>query len=160
MIKKLIKTFLSPEFLIFCVIGVLNTLIHLGVYNLSLMIPLAVEMVVILLANTIAFIVASCFSYWANATFTYKKKMSKQSFFLSMATFVTRLVLYNILLYFTVLIIKAFGWDFMIKLAPIPASTVLIPLQFLIFNKIFTQKLISTKTATPAIDSMVYEHKQ
>lgn len=145
MIKRIWVAFFKPSFLIFCIVGVLNTLIHLGVYNLILLIDAWNETFVILLGNTCAFIIASLFSYWANATFTYKKKMSQVSFILAMGVFLSRLLLSNLLLYLFVLVIKHFGWISLIPFAPLPVSMILIPLQFLVFNRIFSNSENITK---------------
>lgn len=145
-IRKMFKTFFTKAFIIFCIIGVLNTLVHLGVYNAVINIPGFTQEVLVVTGNTLAFIIASIFSYWANATFTYRQKVGKVSFFLSAITFVARLVLSDILIWIFNWIIVKEGWDFMLPWAPIPATMILIPLQFLVFNRIFKAHSIETKT--------------
>ena len=85
--KKIIKTLFSGRFIKFCIIGVLNTIIHLIVYNLTFKITNVV------IANTIAFIVASVFSYFANTKFTYNKSPEATTFILVMITFAVKLAL-------------------------------------------------------------------
>lgn len=134
--KKFLKKFLSPAFIIFCIIGVINTLVHLSVYNLLLGTHT-------LIANTVAFIVASIFSYWANSTFTYKTKMNHHSFLASMLTFLGKLLLSNLLtLGFEWLFIRM-NQENLIKLIPIPVTIIILPMQFLVFNRIFIPKTTS-----------------
>lgn len=142
---KLIKTFFSRSFLIFCIIGVLNTLVHLGVYNAIINIPLWKISTMVVIGNTLAFIVASLFSYWANAKFTYKKTTAKLSFFLAMLTFVIRLLISDLLIHLFTLLIEKEGWHFLLPWAPIPATAILIPLQFLVFNRIFLPKTVDSE---------------
>ncbi len=145
-IKKLINIFFSPSFLIFCLIGILNTLIHLAVYNLVITIPFISIYLLVIIGNTLAFITASLFSYWANATFTYKQKASKLSFSLAMLTFIIRLLLSDLIIHLFNLIIEKENWLFLRPWAPLPATALLIPLQFLVFNKIFTSSQVLKKT--------------
>jgi putative flippase GtrA len=130
MMKKLLKLFFNRSFIIFCIIGVINTLVHLVVYNLLLKYD-------IILANTVAFIIASLFSYWANSTFTYKKKMNHNSFIASMITFLFKLFLSNGLTLLFEFIFVKLGMEDFIKLIPIPVTCIILPLQFLVFNRIF-----------------------
>ncbi len=136
-IRKMFKTFFSKAFIIFCIIGVLNTLVHLGVYNAVLLVTWWPQEVMVVIGNTLAFIIASLFSYWANATFTYRQRVGKKSFVLSAVTFVMRLVLSDILISIFNWIIVKEEWDALLPWAPIPATMILIPLQFLVFNRIF-----------------------
>ena len=117
----------------FCIIGVLNTLVHLSVYNLLMSLGT-------LVANTIAFIIASLFSYWANSTFTYKTKMSNNSFIASMITFIVKLGLSDGLTLLFEYIFIRYHYQELIKLIPIPVTIILLPLQFLVFNRIFIPK--------------------
>jgi putative flippase GtrA len=127
------KKFLTRSFIVFCIIGVINTLIHWGVYLLLLQYT-------ILLANTVAFIVASLFSYWANATFTYKDKVRSTTLFLSLLTFLAKLGLSDGLAYLFELWFKANDWTLLIKIIPIFITVILLPMQFLVFNKIFASR--------------------
>lgn len=131
--KKIFKLFFRRTFIVFCIIGVLNTLVHLSVYNLLMSLGT-------LVANTIAFIIASLFSYWANSTFTYKTKMSNNSFIASMITFIVKLGLSDGLTLLFEYIFIRYHYQELIKLIPIPVTIILLPLQFLVFNRIFIPK--------------------
>lgn len=134
--KKIIKTLFSGRFIKFCIIGVLNTIIHLIVYNLTLKITNVV------IANTIAFILASVFSYFANTKFTYNKSPEATTFILVMITFAVKLALNAGLAYgFEQLIIKInYQVDLLIKLIPIFVTIIILPMQFLVFNVIYKGK--------------------
>jgi len=131
--KKLIRTFCNRSFIIFCIIGIINTLVHLAIYNLLLNYN-------IVLANTVAFIIASLFSYWANSTFTYKQKMNRISFVAAMVTFFIKLLLSNGLTLAFEFLFTRLSLTELIKLIPIPITCIILPLQFLVFNRIFKPK--------------------
>jgi putative flippase GtrA len=138
---KFLKTFFSRSFIIFCIIGAINTLVHLSIFNLVLRLPTVI-------ANTIAFIIASIFSYWANTTFTYKIKMNHSSFIASMFTFILKLLVSNALtLGFEWLLIRNELTD-LIKLIPIPVTLIILPLQFLVFNQIFKTSKVESPSET------------
>ncbi len=128
-----IKKFLTRNFIVFCIIGVFNTLIHWGVY-------LLIYKQSILLANTIAFVVASLFSYWANAKFTYREKTTSRTFVLSFFTFLVKLGLSDGLAYLFELWFNHMGWTVLLKIIPLFITVILLPMQFLVFNKIFVSK--------------------
>lgn len=132
--KTLINKIFNRTFITFCIIGGLNTLVHLIIYNALL------NIYHIIIVNTVAFIGASFFSYWANATFTYKTKMDNTSFWLSMLTFAIKLILSNVLVIIFKFIFKEFNLVTLIPLIPIPVTLVILPLQFLVFNRIFIPK--------------------
>lgn len=129
----MIKKFLSRAFIIFCIIGTINTLVHLAVFNLLIDVNT-------LFANTVAFIVASVFSYWANATFTYQTTMKHSTFVASMVTFVVKLLLSNALTLGFKWLLIYFDKKSLIKFIPIPVTLIILPLQFLVFNRIFLKK--------------------
>ncbi|MGD9887579.1 MAG: GtrA family protein [Bacilli bacterium] len=131
-----LKKFLTRNFIVFCIIGGINTLIHWGVY-------LLIFHYSILIANTIAFVIASFFSYWANATFTYREKTTSKTFFLSLLTFLAKLGLSDGLAYVFELWFKAMDWPILLKVIPLFVTVILLPLQFLVFNRIF----VNSKTA-------------
>ncbi|HEY8444606.1 MAG TPA: GtrA family protein [Bacilli bacterium] len=140
--KIIIKKFFTKSFIFFCIIGVINTLLHLLVYNFFLLLFEKDEIFNIfdsyqeVIANTIAFISASVFSYWANATITFKAKMNYTSFGLLMLVFIMRLILSDFLVLVFKYIFLQLDLDQFIKIIPIPVSCILIPLQFLAFNRI------------------------
>lgn len=135
--NKLIKPFLSSRFIKFAIIGGLNTLIHLAVYNLVLQIDNK-----IVLANTIAFIVASVFSYFANTKFTYNNNPEKTTFVLAMLTFIVKLGVSDALTYGFHKLILSINWQvkLLTKIIPIFVTIITLPLQFIVFNVIFKNK--------------------
>ncbi|MGD9605381.1 MAG: GtrA family protein [Bacilli bacterium] len=127
---NLLKKFLTKNFIVFCIIGIINTLIHWGVY-------LLIFNYSILIANTVAFIIASLFSYWANATFTYREKTTSKTFLLSSLTFLAKLGLSDGLAYLFEIWFKSMNWTLLLKIIPIFVTMILLPMQFLVFNRIF-----------------------
>ncbi|HHX79639.1 MAG TPA: hypothetical protein GX692_01040 [Acholeplasmataceae bacterium] len=130
---NIFKTFFSRNFIIFCIIGIINTLVHLAIFNLLLAVST-------LLANTVAFITASVFSYFANATFTYRSKTNHSSFIQAMLTFLAKLFLSNALTLGFEKLILHFNKPELIKYIPIPVTFIILPFQFLVFNRIFKKK--------------------
>ncbi|MGE4571435.1 MAG: GtrA family protein, partial [Candidatus Izemoplasmatales bacterium] len=69
------KHFLTRKFITFGIIGVVNTLIHMLVYGLiyNLLSDQTnyLSAMIAFIANAIAFVSASTFSYFANAYFTF-----------------------------------------------------------------------------------------
>lgn len=127
------KKLFNRSFLIFCVIGVINTLTHLAVFNQAIGLGTV-------LANTVAFIIASLFSYWANATFTYRTEMKFETFFSSMLTFLVKLLLSDALTFGFERLLFHFNREDLIPFIPIPVTAVLLPLQFFVFNYIFKKR--------------------
>lgn len=126
------KEFNNSRFLKFCLIGVINTAIHMLIYNVFLNISGNV-----VLSHTIAFVLASLFSYCANAIFTYQEKMEKRTFYLAMLTFVLKLGINALLAMIFEMFFKWLDIDFLIKIIPLFITAILLPLQYLIFNRIF-----------------------
>lgn len=137
--KQFIKKFFTKEFIIFCIIGVINTLIHLGVYNLYLSFVTNTN-IQIILSTSLAFIIASIFSYWANATFTYHEKIARKTMFLSFITFIVKFILNALLTYVLTYILKKLSLESLIVIIPIFVTCILLPSQFLVFNVIFKKK--------------------
>lgn len=129
--KNLFKQFLTKSFIVFFIIGVLTTLIHLFIYNITF------EKIGVLTANTIAFIVSSLFSYLTNARFSFGKKTNHTSFWLSMFTFLLKLLASNGLTLMFEKILISLDWSHLIKLIPIPVTCILFPIQFIVFHYIF-----------------------
>ena len=151
MIKRVwnwgVKKFLNRKFITFCIIGVLNTLVHLGtlylMYKLFEVTHVLQEenlvTVKVLIGNAIAFIVASTFSYFANNYITFKNKTSdKKTFAESMVIFLARFGLTELLTFIFVSIFKAckFG-DIWIKyVGPFSASVIMIPIAYIFSAKV------------------------
>lgn len=129
----LIKSVLTISFLKFCIVGVINTVIHIIIYNLLYQYGGT-------FANTIAFIFASIFSYFANAMFTYKEKVKTRTFILSILVFIVKLIISDLLEYGFTSLFSNTNLDYLIPYNPLFITTILLPLQFLVFNKIFKEK--------------------
>ncbi|MCR5462836.1 MAG: GtrA family protein [bacterium] len=151
MIKRIwkwgVNKFWNRKFITFCIIGVLNTLIHLAtlylMYRLfELINVLQTENLVtvkVLIGNAIAFIVASTFSYFANNYVTFKNKTSsKKTFMESMVIFLARFGLTELLTFIIVSIFKACKLsDIWIKyVGPFSASIIMIPIAYIFLAKV------------------------
>ena len=129
--KQLFNRFFTKSFMIFFVIGVLTTLIHLFIYNLAL------EPFDVISANTIAFILSSLFSYSMNARFAFKKEVNNTSFWLSMFAFLIKLLASNGLTFLFDKLANYLALPQLIKLIPIPVTCIIFPIQYIIFHYIF-----------------------
>ena len=151
MIKKLwrwgINKFWNKKFITFCIIGVLNTLIHLGtlwtMYKIfeaaNVLQEENLETVKVLLGNAVAFIVASTFSYFANNYITFKnKKSDTKTFVESMIIFLARFGLTELLTFIFVSIFEAMNLgDVWIKyVGPFSASIIMIPIAYIFLSKV------------------------
>lgn len=115
----------------FSIIGVLNTVIHMVVYNLL------IGTLTVVLSQIIAFVVASIFSYFANAKVTYNKEAEMRTFSLVVLVFGVRLILNALLAYGFEQALIFIQFEQFIPLIPIMITAVLLPLQFITFNIIF-----------------------
>lgn len=155
MIKKVwnwgVKTFLNKKFITFAVIGVINTLIHIGTLKVMYLIfdsanvlqGTSSETVRVLLANTVAFTVASIFSYFANNKFTFgNDKGNWKEFWETIFVFLVRLGLTQLLTWLFVLLFNAchLGNVWIDYVAPFGASILMIPLTFLVLDRILGKK--------------------
>ena len=151
MIKKLwrwgINKFWNKKFITFCIIGVLNTLIHLGtlwaMYKIfeaaNVLQEENLETVKVLLGNAVAFIVASTFSYFANNYITFKnKKSDTKTFVESMIIFLARFGLTELLTFIFVSIFKALklGEIWIKYVGPFSASIIMIPIAYIFLAKV------------------------
>lgn len=151
MIKKLwkwgIKRFINKKFMIFACIGVINTLIHIGILWImyKLFGALGVFQVEstntagILIANTFAFILASVFSYFANNRFTFGNKTGNwKEFWATIIVFLARLGLTQLLTLIFVLIFKAcnLGYIWSEYVGPLGSSIIMIPITYIVLDKI------------------------
>ena len=132
--------FITKKFLIFGIIGVINTLIHMGVYWVAFN-PLKMGP---FFSNTIAFILASVFSYFANAILTFKpKNKSSMQFTAVMAVFLIRLLISGLLTTgFDYIIQNGIGIDYEVNnwttiIAPFLASALLIPIAYFALEYVF-----------------------
>jgi len=139
-IKSLISKFLSKEFLTFGIIGFLNTLVHFGVYFLVLFF-LPDERLFIHISEGIAFIGASCFSFYMNSRFTFKVKPSREKTTAVFIVLICKFIADQLLTWFFItLILWQFGENSYETFAPILAQIILIPLTFLSLRFVFLFK--------------------
>lgn len=142
--------FFNREFITFCIIGIINTLINLlvlkGCYLLGLNAGITIQ---IILATTIAFIVASTFSYFANNFVTFKnKKASVNKFLQTMIAFLIRLFCTLCLTVIFVFIFKVLDlssvWTG--QVAPIISSIIMIPIFYIFLSRILKDSIKKEET--------------
>lgn len=148
------KNFLTKKFLSFGIIGVINTGIHMLIYwicffpfgfsQLTLSLGWTNASLGAFLANAIAFIGASVFSYFANVIFTFRpENRSTGQFSLVMAVFVARMLLSSLLTtLFDSIIQNGFHVDYalhswMAIIAPFFASALMIPIAYVALDFVF-----------------------
>jgi len=139
--------FLTTKFLSFGIIGVVNTLIHMGIYWVfyhHVFSSSTSESVVAFLSNTAAFIGASTFSYFANAFFTFKPKhKSTMQFTIVLGVFLARLLISSLLttgfdyaiIHWVKLNYELYPWTTVI--APFLGSVFLIPIAYFALDYVF-----------------------
>ncbi|MCF7924565.1 MAG: GtrA family protein [Candidatus Izimaplasma sp.] len=133
------NNFLTRKFITFGFIGVFNTTIHMLVYGFFYTINMGA-----FLSNAFAFIIASTFSYFANAYLTFKpKNKTATQFSAVLIVFLSRLLISSLLAaFFDFAVINWFNVDYAIYplakyIAPFFASALLIPVAFLTLNVVF-----------------------
>jgi putative flippase GtrA len=139
--------FLTKKFLTFGIIGVANTGIHMGVYFLTYNAfeqGGVGELANAALSNTIAFVSASIFSYFANAVFTFKPVQKNGIQFLAvMAVFLARWGISTLLtLGFDWAVRNLIGLDYATLswaklIPPFTASALLIPIAYFALGWVF-----------------------
>lgn len=134
------KYFLTVKFLTFGIIGVMNTAIHLSIYWVAFN-PFDFGA---FWSNTVAFIGASVFSYFANAIFTFKpKNKNTTQFSIVMLVFLLRLLMSNGLTsFFNYGMIYWIHADYAMNswltlVAPFLASALLIPIAYFALDFVF-----------------------
>lgn len=125
---KLKERFLSPEFLRFCIVGVLATAINYGVYYLCLNFTNPT------VAYTLGYAISFICNFFLTAKFTFKKKATAKK---GVGFAFSHLVNYGL----QVGCLNLFLWIGLgAKIAPIPVWCICIPVNFLlvrfVFNKI------------------------
>jgi len=135
---------LTKKFLTFGIIGVLNTLIHLLVYTLIYDDQVRSFFTGAFFSNAIAFIVASIFSYFANAYYTFKpKNKSSLQFSIVIVVFLVRLIISSLLAeLFDFVVINVMNIDYAVYpaaelIAPFFASALLIPIAYFALDIVF-----------------------
>jgi len=138
------NNFLTKKFLTFGIIGLLNTLIHLLIYNLIYNEDSIQFIGGAFFSNAIAFIIASVFSYFANAYFTFKpKNKSTMQFSIVILVFLSRLIVSSLLAeLFDFIVINWIGIDYAVypiakSIAPFFASALLIPIAYFALDIVF-----------------------
>lgn len=132
--------FLTKKFITFGFIGVFNTVIHMLVYGIFYTDFSAGAF----LSNVFAFIIASTFSYFANAYITFKPKNKTATQFSAVVfVFLSRLLISSLLAqFFDYAVLNWLEIDYSIYplakyIAPFLASALLIPLAFLSLDVVF-----------------------
>ncbi|MEG1015813.1 MAG: GtrA family protein [Bacilli bacterium] len=125
MFYKLKKTFLNKNFIIFGIIGLLNTLVYNSIYLLSLMkLPY-------LLSSIIAYIVSMTFSFIMNCYFNFKVKPTLKKYIMFPISGIPTLICQTIgLTFFVEVLGTPQKWSGFI------CSLVAIPISFIIMKKI------------------------
>lgn len=118
----------NNSFLRFCIVGVIATGIHYGIYYLLLK-PLSAN-----IAYTIGYAISFCCNYLMTAKFTFKKKTTAKN---GIGFALSHLVNYGLqMLCLNVFLALGVG----AKLAPIPVYCICVPVNYLlvrfVFNKI------------------------
>lgn len=138
------KNLLTKKFLTFGIIGIFNTFIHLLVYSLIYDENTARFIGGAFFSNAIAFIVASIFSYFANAYFTFKpKNKNTMQFSIVILVFLSRLIVSSLLAeLFDFIVINWIGIDYAVypiakSIAPFFASALLIPIAYFALDIVF-----------------------
>ena len=134
------RNFLTRKFITFGIIGIFNTLIHMVIYGIVYNQLSAGAF----LSNTVAFVGASTFSYFANAYLTFKPKhKTTTQFSVVILVFLTRLLISSLLASaFDYMVIHWLQIDYDVYpiatyIAPFFASALLIPLAYLALNFVF-----------------------
>lgn len=153
-----IKTnFFTKSFIIFCIIGVFNTLINflvmkgvLYLFDVSNEIDISTKEAGIIYyismgtSTLVAFIAASIFSYFANARFTYKENNNDSKTFLeAFLAFIGRFILtyvFTLLIWYLIILIFSLDSDpsgWLRTLSNLIASILMIPPFYLILGLVF-----------------------
>ena len=172
MIKRIwhwgINKFWNRKFITFCIIGVLNTLIHLGtlwaMYKLfdiaNILQEENLETVKVLIGNAVAFIVASTFSYFANNYITFRnKKSDTKTFVESMIIFLARFGLTELLTFIFVSIFKAMklGEVWIKYVGPFSASIIMIPIAYIFLAKVLDHSSDKEEKNDEPVDETIEE---
>lgn len=123
--KNFVLGVIKIEFIRFCVVGVVATLIHYGIYYLLL------HQVNVNIAYTIGYILSLCCNFWLSAKFTFKAEATTKrglGFALShLVNYGLQMLVLNISL--------SFGIPE--PIAPIPVYLICVPVNFLLVRFVF-----------------------
>ncbi len=114
----------------FAIIGVLNTLINVGVL-IFLVDTFSFNVVI---SNTIAFTMANIFSYFTNSFYTFKHNYSIEKYFKFLSSSIFLLIISNLVFIFIELIDAHYYIGILINITILPAFSYLI-MQYYIFTE-------------------------
>ncbi|MBP5342542.1 GtrA family protein [bacterium] len=157
MFKFIKEKFFTKNFLIFCVIGVINTVINFAVmkgmiyiFDISSTTDISTKDAGIMYyismgtSTLLAFLIASLFSYFANARFTYNERNNDTKTFLeAFLAFILRFVLtylFTLLIWYLAMIIFSLDSDpsgWLRTLSNLVASIILIPPFYIALGFVF-----------------------
>lgn len=143
MINKIKSIFFNKNFLTFCIIGAIAYLIHQSVYLIYTKGFKFYDDKYHLISTGIAFVIASVFTYIANAKFTYNRKVDSSSAIKSCIVFIIKFIITEGLsLGIMALMNGLFNSDDLIYklvdiMLPLILTCITLVLQFFAFNVIF-----------------------
>ncbi|MBS1477452.1 MAG: GtrA family protein [Acholeplasmatales bacterium] len=146
MLTKIKRTFFNKSFLTFCIIGGFAYLIHQGIYLLYTKAFNFYDDKNHLRSTAIAFAIASLFTYFANAKFTYDTKASNDTAIKSIIVFILKFfITEGLTLGIMAIMNHNFeSTDLFYKivdiLLPLILTCITLILQFIAFNIIFKSK--------------------
>lgn len=148
MINKIKSIFFNKNFLSFCIIGGIAYLIHQSIYLIYTKGFKFYDDKYHLISTGIAFIIASIFTYIANARFTYNSKVDSSSALKSCIVFIIKFIITEGLSLGIMAIMNSFfnSDDIIYKLVdimlPLILTCITLVLQFLAFNVIFNNNKV------------------
>lgn len=146
MFIKIKKIFLNKKFITFCIIGILAYLIHQSIYLLYTKAFNFYDDKNHLLSTAIAFIIASIFTYFANAKFTYNTNTTSSTALKSIVVFILKFLLTEGITLLIMAIMNhnvdssSLFYKIIDTLLPLILTCITLILQFLAFNVIFKSK--------------------
>lgn len=143
MFSKIKSIFFNKNFLCFCIIGAIAYLIHQSIYLIYTKGFKFYDDKYHLISTGIAFIIASIFTYIANAKFTYKHEVDSTSAIKSCIVFIVKFVITEGLTLVIMAIMNNFFntegifYKLVDILLPLILTCITLILQFFAFNVIF-----------------------
>ena len=138
-IQAIITNSKSQEFIRFCIVGVLATALHYGIYLLLLHI-FAIETTIWTNgAYTIGYVVSWCCNLWLTAHFTFKTDVTTKR---GIGFAVSHAINYGLHIAF----LNLFLWiGLSEQWAPIPTYCCVIPINFILVRTVFTSNFFRNK---------------
>lgn len=134
-----VNKFFTKKFIIFGIIGIINTVIHNVIYFIATGLITNANYY---LWTAISFTIATICSYFMNSYFTFKEEKFNFNGFIKMfivftfKLFLTLLIQYGFAELLE-LIFKTANYE---RFAAIPAQLIMIPISFLVLDKLFDKK--------------------